>query len=78
MNTLVLIEDERCTTQSSAVLRIATRLRLPWRLFSVLLILPCSLRDAVYIGIARRRYRWFGKRDTCRLPTADERDRFLE
>ena len=78
MNTLVLIEDDRCTTQSTAVLRIANRLKFPWWLFSVLLIVPRSLRDAVYIGIARRRYRWFGKRDTCRLPAADEKDRFLE
>ena len=38
--------------------------------------LPSPLRDPIYRWIARNRYRWFGKRDTCRVPTAEERERF--
>ena len=40
-------------------------------------IVPRPIRDAVYRWIARNRYQWFGKRDTCRLPTLEERERFL-
>ena len=78
MNTLVLVEGEQCYTQSTAVLRIASKLRFPWRLLGVLSIVPRPWRDAVYTGIAKRRYRWFGRRAACRLPTAEEWERFLE
>lgn len=78
METLVLVEGERCYTQSAAALRIANHLKYPWRLLSILILVPRPWRDRIYAYIARRRYLWFGKRDTCRLPTAEEKSRFLE
>jgi predicted DCC family thiol-disulfide oxidoreductase YuxK len=49
-----------------------------WRLPAALLwLFPRPLRDRLYDAVARRRYRWFGRFETCRLPTTDEADRFL-
>ena len=49
----------------------------PWRVLSVLRILPTWFRDLVYRYIARHRYRWFGRTDECRVPTPDIQSRFL-
>jgi predicted DCC family thiol-disulfide oxidoreductase YuxK len=75
--TLVLIEGERGSTRSTALLRISRHLRAPWRWAVVLLALPRPVRDAAYRLVARNRYRWFGRTDTCRVPTPELRARFL-
>ena len=49
----------------------------PWRALSVLRAVPRRVRGPVYRLVARNRYRWFGRRTACRLPSADERERFL-
>lgn len=77
-DTVVLVEDGRCSVRSEAALRIARRLDGAWPFLAVLLIVPAPLRDLVYRFIARHRYRWFGTRDACRVPTPDLRRRFLE
>lgn len=64
--------------ESGAVLRSVSLLGGPWRLARVLLLIPAPLRDGVYRFVAARRYRWFGRRDACRVPSPEERDRFLE
>lgn len=76
-DSIVLVEDGRVFTQSTAALRIARRLRFPWPVLYGLIVVPRPLRDAVYAWIARNRYRWFGKRDACMLPTPELRARFL-
>jgi predicted DCC family thiol-disulfide oxidoreductase YuxK len=76
-DTLVFIEDHRGVTRSSAVLRIARYLRAPWRWSAVLVVVPSILRDLVYRFVAKNRYRWFGKSETCRVPTPELRRRFL-
>lgn len=76
-DSIVLIEDGRCYRQSDAALRIARHLRGAWPLLSHFSVLPRPLRDALYDWIARNRYRWFGQRDTCRIPTPELRARFL-
>lgn len=76
-DTVVLVEDGRCYVRSTAALRIARRLDGAWPLLTVLLVVPMPLRDAAYRFIARHRYRWFGTRDACRLPTPELRRRFL-
>ncbi|MEM7480998.1 MAG: thiol-disulfide oxidoreductase DCC family protein [Acidobacteriota bacterium] len=63
---------------SSAVLAAGSQLGGPWRvLAAVARLVPPPLRDLVYRWIARNRYRWFGRSETCRIPSADERERFL-
>jgi predicted DCC family thiol-disulfide oxidoreductase YuxK len=75
---VVLIEGDRCTVKSTAALRTLRHLRQPWPLLSVFLLFPRFLRDFVYDFIAKRRYKWFGKRDACRVPSPEERARFLD
>lgn len=77
LDSIVLLEDGRVFVRSTAVLRILRRLRPPWPLLSAFLVVPKALRDAVYDFVARKRYRWFGRRDACMVPSAEVRDRFL-
>ncbi len=78
LQTIVLVEDGRAYTRSTAALRIARRLRAPWSLLYGLIALPAPLRDWAYDLVGRNRYRWFGRRESCRIPTPEERARFLE
>jgi len=76
-DSVALIERGTVYTRSSAALRIAKRLRFPWSLLYALIVVPRPLRDSVYDLIAHHRYGWFGKRDTCMVPTLELRSRFL-
>ena len=75
---VVLVEGDRVFTQSTAALRIARGLGLPWRLAYGLIAVPRPLRDWVYDVVARHRYQWFGQRDACLVPTPQVRARFLD
>jgi predicted DCC family thiol-disulfide oxidoreductase YuxK len=75
---IVLLENGRAFTQSTAALRIVVALGFPWTLAGALMIVPRPLRDWVYAVVARNRYRWFGKRQVCMVPTPDLKRRFLE
>ena len=77
-DTIIVIADGRALERSDAALAIASRLPFPWPMFGVLRILPRPLRDRLYRLVARNRYRWFGKSDTCMMPTPELRARFLE
>lgn len=71
-------EQEKLLVRSDAALFLATRvLRFPWPLLGIGYIFPRFFRDAVYHLVAINRYRWFGKRETCRLPSPEEKSRFL-
>jgi predicted DCC family thiol-disulfide oxidoreductase YuxK len=75
--TIVLIEGGKIYTRSAAALRIARGLRLPWPLLYAFVAVPRPLRDLVYGWVARHRYAWFGKRESCLLPTPRTRSRFI-
>ncbi|MBX2851734.1 MAG: thiol-disulfide oxidoreductase DCC family protein [Phycisphaeraceae bacterium] len=77
LSSMVLIESGRAYLRSTATLRVYRRLRGPIRLLWPFILVPRPFRDAVYNFIAKRRYRWFGKREACRLPTEADRARFL-
>jgi predicted DCC family thiol-disulfide oxidoreductase YuxK len=77
LDTLVLVEGDRVSLRSTAALRIARYLDGWWRYLSALLLVPAFLRDPAYDLLAGNRYRWFGKRDACRVPTPAVRARFL-
>ena len=77
-DSMVLIEDGRVYLRSDAPLRIARRLTFPWPLLAVFLAVPRFIRDRVYDAVAARRYRWFGRRDVCMVPSADLRQRFID
>ena len=74
---IVLVDDGRVFRRSAAALRIARRLRFPWPLFYAFVVVPRFVRDAAYDFVARHRYRWFGKKDVCMVPTPELRARFL-
>jgi predicted DCC family thiol-disulfide oxidoreductase YuxK len=76
--TILLIEDDTVYMQSSAALRSLSHLEGWPCLLQPLLRLPAFLRDPVYDLIARNRYRWFGRRPTCFVPTPQTRDRFVD
>lgn len=76
-DSVIYLSQDVLHTKSGAALRIAARLDGLWPMFAVFFLIPPVLRDAVYGWIARNRYAWFGKRETCRVPTAEERSLFL-
>lgn len=78
VDSFILWEGDRVYVRSSAALRILMTLGGPWRLSGALLAIPRPLRDFLYDFVARRRYRWFGKTDVCRMPTPALRARFLD
>jgi predicted DCC family thiol-disulfide oxidoreductase YuxK len=74
---IVLIQNGRAFQKSGAVLRILQQLHGPWALMGALRLVPRVIRDACYDMVAGRRYRWFGRKAACEVPTEDMRDRFL-
>lgn len=76
--TILLIEDGRVYTRSTAALRALRHLQGPARLLYPLVLLPKILRDPVYDIIARNRIRWFGRLNSCLVPTPQTRDRFID
>jgi predicted DCC family thiol-disulfide oxidoreductase YuxK len=75
--TVVLIEQGKAYSHSTAVLRIVRRLSGAWPLLYAARVLPQALRDAAYRFVARHRYQWFGQQEACLLPTPALRQRFL-
>ena len=76
--TMLMVADGRLYTESEAAIRIAERLGRPFRLASAAArLVPRGLRDPVYRLVARSRFRLFGRRETCWLPTQEARDRIL-
>jgi predicted DCC family thiol-disulfide oxidoreductase YuxK len=74
---LVLIEEGKVYQYSTAALRIAHKMKSWHKLLYVFIIIPAFLRNAVYKFIARNRYTWWGRQDSCWLPTPDLKKRFL-
>ena len=74
---MLVVDGSRVRQESDAVLSICEALGFPWRLLSVLRIVPAFVRDAGYRWIARNRYRMFGKRTVCWMAPPDYRGRML-
>ena len=77
LDTLVLVEEGQVYLGSTAALRVARLLGGGWPLFYPLIIIPKGLRDRIYQWIGKHRYQWFGRRESCRMPTASEKSHFL-
>jgi predicted DCC family thiol-disulfide oxidoreductase YuxK len=78
LESIVLIEDGESHVKSAAVIRIASDLGGRYRLLSPFRYVPAALRDRVYDFVADNRYRWFGKKDQCLMPSGDVESRFIE
>jgi predicted DCC family thiol-disulfide oxidoreductase YuxK len=77
LETIMLVVDGRAYVHSDAALRIARELGGLWVCLWPLRFIPRALRDPVYRWVARNRYRWFGRTETCMVPTPDLKSRFL-
>jgi predicted DCC family thiol-disulfide oxidoreductase YuxK len=77
IDSVILVEGDRWSKESDAALRVARGMSGAWRMLWALRVIPRPLRDGLYRLIARNRYRWFGKQETCWLPTPELRGRFL-
>ena len=77
INSLVLIEGAHYYTKSTAALKIAKQLDGLWKLFYGAILIPKPIRDGLYRYIAKNRYKWFGKKELCQLPSVEQRERFL-
>jgi len=77
VNTVVLVEGGIAHTCSDVPLRIFEILGGRWAWLGILRWVPCGLRNAIYDWVARHRYRWFGKKSVCMLPTPELKARFL-
>ena len=77
LTSIVLYENGKCYTRSEAALRIFKKLSGGWPLMFGFMAVPKFIRDQIYNFIAMNRYRWFGKQESCWLPTPELNDRFL-
>ena len=77
-DSVVLLQQGKVYRKSRAALQVAAQLKGGWKWLQVFKIVPPFIGDAVYNFIGRNRYRFFGRRENCRLPTPDIRNRFLE
>ena len=77
LHSLVLIENGKFYTESTAALRIAKKLDGVWSLLYAFIIIPAFARNWVYRFIAKNRYKWFGKQVNCVMPSDEMRNRFL-
>lgn len=77
IDSFVFIDHNKCYFKSTAALKVCKDLKMPWKLTYFLLIVPKPIRNFFYGVLAQNRYKWFGKKDNCMLPSPEERERFL-
>lgn len=77
-NSFILVDGDKIYTHSTGALRMLKILGLPWSVLYVYIIVPRFFRDGVYNWIARNRYRWFGRKESCMIPTPALKNKFLD
>lgn len=77
LDSLIVVSNNKCYFKSTAALNICRNLNGGWKLLRFLFIVPRPIRDFFYDIFAKNRYKWFGKKNSCMLPTPEIRKRFL-
>jgi predicted DCC family thiol-disulfide oxidoreductase YuxK len=77
LESFVFIEQDKSYKRSTAALKVCKHLRGLWPLCYGFIIVPTFIRDGIYNWIAKNRYKWFGKKETCMIPTPEVKARFL-
>ena len=78
-DSIILYSNEKgISYKSTAALKIASNLGFPTNILSVFLIIPAIIRNVVYDFIAKNRYKWYGKKDHCMIPTPELKSKFLQ
>lgn len=78
LDTVIFYSEGKVYLRSTAILQITKHLKSGYRLLPLLMIIPSFIRDNLYKWFAKNRYKFFGKKETCRIPTAEERNYFIE
>jgi predicted DCC family thiol-disulfide oxidoreductase YuxK len=78
LNSFILYKNGKIYLRSTGALLVAKELSAAWPLLSTFIIVPPLLRDGVYNFISKNRYRWFGKKNECWLPTPSLREKFID
>lgn len=78
LSSFILLENNQIFTKSTGALKVARKLSGAWPLLYALILVPRFIRDGVYSIIARNRYKWFGKKESCMVPHAALQDLFYE
>jgi predicted DCC family thiol-disulfide oxidoreductase YuxK len=77
LESFILVEGDKYYKKTTAALRVARKLGFPYSIVYVFIIVPPFIRNIFYDIIAKYRYKWFGKKEACRIPTPEERAKFL-
>ncbi len=77
-DSIILVENNEYYLRSTAALKILQRLGALWKIVYVFMLVPRPVRDYIYDIVARNRYKWYGKRAECMIPSSDIESRFLE
>lgn len=78
MDSFIFIDGNVAYTQSTAAIKVCSNLNGLWPMCKVFLIVPKFIRDGLYNWVAKNRYKWFGEKESCMIPTPDIRARFLQ
>jgi predicted DCC family thiol-disulfide oxidoreductase YuxK len=78
LDSIILVENNEYYLRSTAALKILRRLGALWKIVYVFMLVPRPVRDYIYDIVARNRYKWYGKRAECMIPSSDIESRFLE
>ena len=76
-DSFIYIENDKVYIYSTAALRVMMRMGWPWKAAAILFIVPAFIRDSVYKWFAKNRYVWFGKKETCMVPSPEIKNKFL-
>jgi predicted DCC family thiol-disulfide oxidoreductase YuxK len=77
LQTFVFAAEGKMFLRSDAAIEVVSRFGGAWRIFRIFQFVPKVLRDSIYSFIARNRYRWFGRKEVCMVPTPEISERFL-
>ena len=76
-DSIAFLQNGKLYYKSTAAIKVCITVGGIWKLTSILYIFPRFIRDFVYDFIAKRRYKWFGIKESCRMPTPEEREKLL-
>jgi predicted DCC family thiol-disulfide oxidoreductase YuxK len=78
LNTFILLDGDRIFSKSSGALQVCRILGWPWKIFNLFILVPSFIRDMAYEWIAKNRYRWFGKKNECQVPSPELSMKFMD
>jgi len=78
INSIILVDGDKVFTRSTAALRIANDLRAPYFIFYIFIVIPVFIRNFIYDLIAKNRYKWFGKMESCMIPSNELKSKFFD